>query len=62
MIMILFVDEINLYFTRPQSNRLKSNKEYIMCVRVFLWKKKASSPKLHWQLSRDKLRKFFLNG
>ena len=50
MIMILFVDEINLYFTRPQSNSLKSNKEYIMCVRVFLWKKNASSPKLHWQL------------
>ena len=25
MIMVLFVDEISLHFTRPQPNRLKSN-------------------------------------
>ena len=25
MIMILFVEKISLYFTRPQANRLKSN-------------------------------------
>ena len=32
MIMILFVGEISLYFTRPQSNRLKGNKQAIAAV------------------------------
>ena len=32
MLMILFVDEISLYFTRLQSNRLKSNDKAIAAV------------------------------
>ena len=32
MIMILFVDEISLHFTRPQSNCLKSNNKQTIDV------------------------------
>ena len=40
MIMILFVDEISLYFTRPQSNRLKRNNKQAF----HLWSARKSGP------------------
>ena len=48
MIMILFVDEISLYFTRPQSNRLKSNNKqaFQLCTARTVWSDAVISPVL----------------